>query len=186
MRIDGPSTIGFKALIRLSVVVCLICLAGCSSVTGHKILTTFFDGVPSLPPPEDLCKEYADAKKNTEEKGAKVAEVIERSEHPPYAERRCDDCHDKQKEGGLIAPRNELCMVCHTGFIKGYYVHGPIAVGQCLACHVPHNSNYPSLLKVSKKELCGTCHREKRAAFELHKKTVERNFNCTDCQPALW
>jgi predicted CXXCH cytochrome family protein len=180
------STIGFKTLVRLLALVCLILLPGCNSLTGHKILTTIFDGVPSLPEPEQLCKEYVETQKNlTAEqllKGTKAADAdLQRSEHPPYAEKRCDDCHDKQKEGGLIAPPTELCFTCHTNFIKGYFVHGPVAVGQCLSCHVPHNSNYPSLLKVGKKDLCGSCHREGRVAASLHQKAKEKNFNCTDC-----
>lgn len=157
---------------------------GCDPINRHKVLTTIFDGVPSLPPPEQICEEYAAQKiaaLNAPAAKSESAQEQKVSQHLPYVEKRCDDCHDKNAENGLIRPKDQLCFVCHTDFIKGAYVHGPVAVGQCLACHVPHDSPYGPLLKVDKKELCVTCHREKRLAAALHQKATDNNLVCTDC-----
>lgn len=163
-------------------------LAGCDTVNRHKVLSTVFDGVPSLPPPEQICVDYAEKKlsdQRDELSGKKMAgsEVAEKeSVHPPYEEKKCDNCHDKSKDSGLQRPPNELCFMCHKDFFKGYaYQHGPAAVGDCLACHVPHNSPDGPLLKTGRKVICATCHKEPRAALSLHEKVAERKLVCVDC-----
>ena len=176
-----------RLLVLLPVACCLFFSQACSPVTNHKILSTIFDGVPSLPPAEDYCKEYADkviaAAKKTDEKKEPAGNSSghEESRHQPYAESRCDDCHDKDKQDGLAQPKRELCFMCHTDFVKGAFVHGPVAVGDCLACHVPHTSQFPSLLKIGKGEICSTCHREKRLAAGLHDMARSKNIVCAEC-----
>ena len=119
----------------------LVLLSGCDPVTRYKVTSTIFDGVPESPPPELICEEYATKKvdeavsliaKNAAKKKA------EGSTHSPYEEKKCDDCHDKNKEGGLIQPKNKLCFVCHTDFIQGAFVHGPAATADCLALSLIH------------------------------------------------
>jgi predicted CXXCH cytochrome family protein len=164
------------------------CISGCDPITRHKVLTTLIDGIPSLPPPEQICEEYAEKKiaadlaaRTGQSQIGSAAGVDKGSAHPPYQEKLCDDCHDKTKPGGLILPKNEICFKCHKNFIKGRYVHGPVAVGNCLTCHLPHNSSFPSLLKTGKAELCATCHREKRVASGMHDKLKEKHLVCVDC-----
>ena len=173
--------------VLLLVAACLV-VAGCDPVTRHKALSTVFDGVPSLPPTDQLCTEFANQrvaavlddiagkKAATTESGA-----VTQSKHLPYQEKRCNGCHDKTKKGGLVAPKNELCYVCHTGFIKGSFVHGPVAVSDCLACHLPHTSSYPSLLKFDKSVLCATCHKETRVASAMHDRLAAKKMDCVDC-----
>jgi predicted CXXCH cytochrome family protein len=162
-------------------------LGGCDPVTRHKALSTVFDGVPSLPAPQELCAEYAEqrlaAYKDELNQKAVLAsqQGKEESKHPPYAERKCDDCHDKTKENGLVAPKEKFCFVCHGSFIKGENVHGPVAVGECLSCHEPHTSDYRSLLKSSRGSLCGVCHKEKRLAQGMHDRARLREMVCLDC-----
>lgn len=165
---------------------CILTITGCDPVTRHKALTTFFDGVPSLPPQEQLCKEYVEKLKADQESTDKQRQDVtsvsrEKSIHPPYSEKRCSDCHDKDKQDGLIRPKKELCFVCHEDFVKGAFVHGPAAVGDCLTCHLPHTANFPSLLKLDKSQICSTCHREKRLATSLHDMVMEKKMNCPDC-----
>ncbi|HEY3306988.1 MAG TPA: cytochrome c3 family protein [Desulfuromonadaceae bacterium] len=170
-------------------VACLLALLlpGCDTVGRHKLLSTIFDGVPSLPPPEQLCQEYADkqvAEVKDQLSGKKTVTAVTeaaKSQHAPYQDKKCNDCHDKRKQNGLVVPSTELCLVCHTGFIKGPYVHGPVAVGDCLVCHLPHNSNFPALLKTEKNAICSTCHREKRIATAMHDKLNAQRIGCTDC-----
>ena len=163
-----------------------VTLSGCEPITRHKVISTIFDGVPTLPPPAPICTGDADKmvapyRDEISKKSAPAALGLNGSKHPPYVEKRCDDCHDKTKENGLVGPRNEFCFICHTGFVKGTYVHGPVAVGDCLACHEPHNSNFPSLLKVNKATVCASCHMEKRLAQGMHEKVRDKGVGCMNC-----
>lgn len=169
----------------LQFAICILTLSACDPVTRHKALTTFFDGVPSLPPTEELCREHVEKMKAEKDAAGETEQEKtasrDRSTHLPYSEKRCDDCHDKDKEDGLIRPKKELCFVCHTDFAIGAFVHGPVAVGDCLACHLPHSANFQSLLKTDKSQICSTCHREKRLATSLHDMVMEKKMNCPDC-----
>src|SRR6266567_7631253 len=135
----------------------LIC--ACSPITKHEIFSAIIDGCPSLPSPQQLCADYAtkavaDMRAEMEGKKKAPGEAEAGSKHLPYVEKMCDDCHDKTSASGFVAKsKNELCFVCHTDFVQGYYVHGPVAVGACLACHEPHTSQYPSLLKARPAEI---------------------------------
>ena len=169
----------------------MVFIAGCSDpLTRHNVLSTLFDGVPELPPVEQLCedhmgdkyKEFYDALAIAEqEKGGEGSEKRIFSKHPPFAEKKCQGCHDFKKTNRLIVPKNELCYVCHKDFIKGKYIHGPIAVGDCLACHLPHESKYTALLQESRNDICSKCHQESRLAAQMHDKVITHNMNCIDC-----
>lgn len=177
-----------RLLTYIAVFTACLAVTACSPVTRHKVLSTIFEGVPSLPAPEQLCAEYADkqvAALRDELAGRKPvgkdAALKDVSVHRPYDEKKCDDCHDKSKEGGLVRPKRDLCLMCHVGFIKGKFVHGPTAVGDCLACHQPHNSIYPKLLKYELGRLCVTCHKEERLAAQMHNQVSARKMECADC-----
>ena len=173
-----------ERIVKLCVVFSLVALAGCNPLTVHKVATTVLDGVPSLPSPEQYCEEYHENKlKETELIKSKnsAGTVVTGSVHPPYGAKQCDRCHDKNKEGGLILPRDQLCFHCHPKIISKPFVHGPAAVGGCLQCHDPHSSSFPSLLKVDNHVLCASCHKEKRMAEAMHDKVVAKNMLCTDC-----
>ncbi|MCM2356882.1 MAG: cytochrome C [Geobacteraceae bacterium] len=168
---------------------CIAFLTGCDPLTRHKALTTIFDGVPSMPSAEEYCQDYHERAKAAElvaaarKEGDKKADGQGSTRHLPYEEKRCNDCHDQQKggAGGLILPARELCFSCHTDFIKGPYVHGPVAVGDCLACHLPHTSSFGYLLARNKGEICARCHQEKRLAAEMHDQFAAKMMACADC-----
>lgn len=164
----------------------LCCLAaGCSSITAHQVVSTIFDGVPSLPPVDQLCRDYHQqqlALERQQQKGEIAAASMPKVwTHRPYEEKRCDDCHDKTKEAGLVKPARELCLTCHEGFSAQSHVHGPVAVGECLACHLPHKGVYPALLKADKSGICSTCHQEKRLSPGMHGKVAAKGMLCADC-----
>lgn len=172
-------TYGFPFLL-----VAVIC--GCDPVTTHKITSTIFDGVPSLPPADQYCRDYHEKKLAEEAEAARakklVAEKTAASAHPPYAEKRCSSCHDKNAEEGLIRPKRELCFVCHDrDLVSGAFVHGPAATGACLECHDPHSALYPKLLKNPNGKLCLGCHQEQRLAQRLHTEVSARGMTCTAC-----
>lgn len=177
----------WRLLLFLGVGILLI--SGCDSVSRHKVLSTVFDGVPTLPEPVALCDEYYLQRRAAEEAGRQVgadglaAEVSQRSSHKPYAEKKCSDCHtsDKSVSDGLLLPKRELCLHCHVNFVTGSNVHGPVAVGDCLACHLPHSSGYPSLLKESPDKICASCHQEQRLALAMHERFVNKGIGCGEC-----
>jgi len=179
-----------KTFIFLCLLVNLLLVISCDQVTRHKVLTTVFDGVPELPPVDDLCQEYVDevsmAQLNAEA-GAETAGQPEQkkgSSHPPYAEKNCSGCHQQGAGNELIKPARELCFVCHVDFIEGPFVHGPVAVADCLACHLPHSSSYKSLLVKGKSDICSKCHREERLATAMHDRLSDRGMACVECHGA--
>lgn len=176
-----------KTLVTCVLLSAVLMTAGCDPITRHKALSTLFDGVPSLPPPAQLCADYADKRvaelrdELSGKQAGKGDQGASQSLHLPYKEKKCNDCHDKGKKDGLVAPKGQLCFVCHKGFIKADWVHGPVAVGDCLACHVPHNSGFNSLLKSERSALCISCHREKRVAAVMHERVMAQGMACVDC-----
>lgn len=161
-------------------------LWGCDPLTTHKITSTIFDGVPTLPEPEEYCREYHEKKLNDEAKTAiALAQQADRvrvsSIHKPYEEKACNKCHDKTKDSGLIVPASQLCFTCHTNIAKSTFVHGPAAVGGCIECHEPHSTSTLSLLKTEGDKLCATCHQEKRSTEKLHLIATKNSMHCTDC-----
>jgi predicted CXXCH cytochrome family protein len=59
-------------------------------------------------------------------------------------------------------------------------VHGPIAVGECLTCHLPHESKFERLLKSKDNKACFDCHNEgDLAKIEQHEEKTGRT--CLSC-----
>jgi predicted CXXCH cytochrome family protein len=160
-----------------------VVFCGCDPLTVHKVSSTVFDGFPTMPPPEQYCKDYHELATLDElaAERKQQREVVMESKHPPYEEKRCNDCHDKNTESGFVVPAADLCAHCHKGFPTGRFLHGPAAVGGCLKCHLPHTSQNPSLLVKPKGDVCGICHTEARATQQLHNTMKTRGLVCTDC-----
>ena len=157
----------------------------CHQDKQYKILRVFFDGVPD---PKDGEKE---------EKATKVKSQIRsspnnlqqhqkriKSSHPDFLKNRCDKCHDKSSANMLKGGTKQFCFSCHQHkpeTFTGRYIHGPVAVHKCSACHHPHTSVNNSLLKKVGKELCHECHRQgEKKIF----KSCNRDQLCTDCHLA--
>lgn len=76
---------------------------------------------------------------------------------------QCVVCHEPPDESRhdfeLVAEGGALCFNCHDeDEFADRTTHGPVAEGQCLACHKPHASEHEFLLKAEPPELCFTCH----------------------------
>jgi predicted CXXCH cytochrome family protein len=185
-----------RSLPPFTVVVLLLQIFGCSGdpLSTHKIKTNFFDGVPDLPPLDVLCEDNMEELFNTyyqdrlaESTSGNIEEerkIVRGSVHPPYDEKNCKGCHDFEQKNMLIAPKDELCETCHVDFVQGNYVHGPVAVRDCLACHLPHSSENKSLLKMSLSGICDKCHHEDRLAAGMHYAVIEHNMDCVNCHNA--
>lgn len=72
----------------------------------------------------------------------------------------CLSCHTG-REGSFAAataPAPELCYGCHEPLDDKRFLHGPLAVGECLSCHDPHGGVGPFHLKDKEVSLCLSCH----------------------------
>ncbi len=162
----------------------VIFFVSCDEVQRHEALTFFFDGVPPLQPemfPEGLVDSNSLELDQVEQKPAWYS-------HEPCKD--CSNCHGKRKQRSfstqirLIAPIPKLCYKCHDDFTSSAsFVHGPVAVGQCLFCHNPHKSKIEHLLTAPEPGLCYLCH--DRNTIELIAAHLPKQLStCTDCHNA--
>lgn len=109
-------------------------------------------------PPKDLCLSCH----------AEVGRTISAATHPHTAttdERACLNCHSahaSDHEQQLLKDTIATCLDCHAKPIKvaenrivpgvpelakeGYFLHGPVKLGDCSACHTVHGGSLGALL----------------------------------------
>jgi len=105
-------------------------------------------------------------KTNTKEILVSTIQKNEFNLHPPYLERDCASCHDRNNMGKTKLPFETL--------------HGPVASNNCIQCHTPHQSKLKNLLVASSKKLCLSCHNSKQVSEnKIHKDIKETS--CTKC-----
>ncbi len=147
---------------------------GCATPESrYKTLSFFFDGVPE--PGQEVVVETTNSVVETrpEEPTFYV--------HQPYAERRCDLCHEGGFSNRLRTVKTKLCGLCHSGEeFEGSVKHGPAVSGQCYGCHDPHKSRYEHLLLDSGSAICGQCHTlETYPGLDKHR--AEQGDECLAC-----
>jgi len=156
----------------------------------HKVLTFFFDGVPPLPTEGEIGPPRPDLAPVTAKEGEEGATGTEKQKdvwyvHKP-AVKDCNSCHERLKKGQWALPKfkkkpPELCYDCHDEVAKAKgFMHGPVAVGECLFCHTPHRSPNKYLLKEKDPELCYRCH-QKLWIMTLSGHTGEDLSDCLSC-----
>jgi predicted CXXCH cytochrome family protein len=165
----------------LGLILLVLFVISCNEMERHKTLTFFFDGVPPLGQ-ERLEAEPLDVN---------LPELAQAGQTPVWyvheARKDCHNCHSKRVQRSfssqprLIAPIPKLCYNCHTDFATSApYVHGPVAVGQCLFCHNPHKSQIKYLLREPEPDLCYECHDIN--TIELIAAHLPKQLSdCTDC-----
>ena len=171
-----PSTNGIVILVFL-----VIFFISCDEVQRHETLTFFFDGVPPLQP--NIFQEGL-ADSNSFEPNQMGQEPAWYAHEPT---RDCTNCHTKRKQRSfspqthLKAPIPKLCYTCHDDFTtSASFVHGPVAVGQCIFCHNPHRSKIKHLLVMPEPGLCYQCH--DKNTIELIAAHLPKQLSaCTDC-----
>lgn len=110
---------------------------------------------------------------------------------------KCSDCHNAH--GGFEAKQTKLsigadasCIKCHSDKQGPFaFEHAPLKTEGCAACHTPHGSSNPKLLRRSSvRQLCMECHTtlsdaEPGAPQAPHDQRTARYNNCTVCHARI-
>jgi len=145
--------------------------SGCSVEKNYELLSFFFDGVPNPNAPQSTLAGGS---------GAAMRDSPTYTVHPPFAEARCDACHKSMFDRTGIGA--EVCQECHAGTQDEFaMMHGPVSVGACLWCHVPHQSAYAHLLKRPERETCTQCHRSELLNHEVVAEHADETRGCLEC-----
>jgi predicted CXXCH cytochrome family protein len=98
--------------------------------------------------------------------------------HEGVTEGECDSCHvtaDELDEGDDLS---SICYNCHDKKDEERYVHGPVAIGMCAACHSPHGSKEKAMLMMSAADLCIDCHNQPLTKIHRGDDVEEKCLSC--------
>ncbi|MFC2163971.1 cytochrome c3 family protein [Acidobacteriota bacterium] len=138
----------------------LILFNGCKD----KWLRVFVDGVPEPESQEEVVTVPGAQPEIVQPTGKEMKPVVTMlSRHPDFVEKKCNRCHDTKSVTYLTAEKREICFSCHKREkFEGKFIHGPVAVGDCLVCHHPHESKNSKLLQIVGNDLCFKCHKPEK------------------------
>jgi predicted CXXCH cytochrome family protein len=168
----------------------ILLLCACTPEKKYRVLSFFFDGVPnpagesklsdnSTETEKTIAAEVGEMRRRAQLAKGEADKEVYKSQHPPYVKRKCSSCHDKTSRNMLTASKAKLCFNCHSrSKFKGQYVHGPVAGGACLMCHLPHNSKLSYLLSKSTPALCLQCHEKECFPAREHTDGVTDCLKC--------
>jgi DmsE family decaheme c-type cytochrome len=109
---------------------------------------------------------------------------------------QCSDCHNEH--GGFLgkqlrstAAQDQVCFKCHADKAGPFtFEHEPVKTEGCQACHSPHGSTNPRLLKRAQVNmLCLECHTQVQGAGapampSFHNQS-QKYSACTLCHPTI-
>lgn len=174
----APSARG-TLIVLAALLAIALALTACTEGTKYRVLSFFFDGVPKpgqAPPKGAGPTEPGEAPAGPEA-AARPATYV----HPPFREDRCGACHSPTDGQLYRSPQEGLCGSCHTDLPgSAPFVHGPVAVRDCLFCHHYHSSAYPKILLDDATALCFRCHDPADLTQGPHHATVGSQ-PCIDC-----
>lgn len=160
----------------------------CNATARYRVLRFFFDGVPE-PGQKDAAPEdesepgQASAAESVGDQASAQPAVAPKPYHlhPPFKEFQCRRCHQPAGVALVATPQEGLCSRCHQG-IPGdvQYVHGPVAVRDCLFCHHPHESPERGMLLYPPNETCLRCHDRADLTVGPQHAEFEQSL-CIDC-----
>jgi predicted CXXCH cytochrome family protein len=180
--------LGLVPVFVLSLTIMFMC--SCEESRRHEILTFFFDGVPPLGGYEPDANESASDVNTAVSAPGQTPRGSGRGTYVHEAYKDCAQCHgdtagrgySERREMAALVP--EICYGCHSTYTEpGFYVHGPVAVGECLFCHDPHKSEHKGLLKLPIPEQCYLCH-EKQSVLKIEGHAAEAYAACGECHEA--
>jgi DmsE family decaheme c-type cytochrome len=109
---------------------------------------------------------------------------------------QCTDCHNQH--GGFLtaqlrstAAQDQVCFKCHADKAGPFsFEHEPVKTEGCQACHSPHGSTNPRLLKRAQVNLlCLECHTLTQdsgpAAIPSFHNQSQKYSACTMCHPTI-
>ena len=85
---------------------------------------------------------------------------------------------DAEAPRTLVPDAACVTATCHAGLKKTKFLHGPVAAGECTACHVPEKRLHKFALVAEGKKLCAACHGELKLEKVVHEPVKE---GCTTC-----
>ncbi|RKX19746.1 MAG: cytochrome C [Candidatus Zixiibacteriota bacterium] len=104
--------------------------------------------------------------------------------HGPVGAKICVICHNlvegKKHKFEFAAEKEELCFGCHEDsrdMMLNDHLHTPVANGNCVGCHDPHQTDYRFSLKGNAADLCYKCHKKE----EFNKEFVHGPIGVGDC-----
>jgi DmsE family decaheme c-type cytochrome len=116
---------------------------------------------------------------------------------PELLQRACETCHgpaakhvdDPSPENINRHPSSEACASCHADRAGGMELTTPGHPRndvQCLDCHASGHKDPGTehMLRLRPRKLCGGCHQQQAAAFQLpyaHRESAHKPFACTTC-----
>jgi len=148
-------------------VLILLWWGGCSVENNYEFLSKIFDGVPDPNAPEMF-------------NGQSIAMSSTYSEHKPYTDEACFECHTDLSNMLLGMDDSSMCSGCHADVNEQYaYMHGAVTGNACLMCHNPHISALSNLLRENGPAMCLQCHEFDTESLIPSHSDLERS--CTDC-----
>jgi len=169
------------------VVLCLVTLIAwvlsisCSQPTRYQVLSFFFDGVPDPLRARETGGALGGDQSGPAGESGTTAQPKRYYAHTPYRENRCGGCHDSTS-GQLIRALSEgLCLTCHSKLTaEARFVHGPVAVEDCTACHHFHTAPFPNQLLLDPTATCLNCHDREDLSEGDHHVALDRR-TCVEC-----
>lgn len=110
---------------------------------------------------------------------------------------KCSDCHNahggfESKQAKLAVGADASCVKCHADKQGPFaFEHAPLKTEGCSACHTPHGSSNPKMLRrANVRQLCMECHTtlsnaEPGAPQAPHDQRTARYNNCTVCHTKI-
>ena len=173
--------------LRALVLTCLVtvaawalCLA-CSQAGRHQVLSFFFDGVPEPGRVTSASTDSGTSPLGLVGEPSPAAVPKRYYAHTPYRENRCQACHDPVSGQLVRSVAEGLCLTCHSKLTAdARFVHGPVAVDDCTACHHFHGADLPNLLLADPVATCLNCHdQEDLSTGDYH--TALNQRSCVEC-----
>jgi predicted CXXCH cytochrome family protein len=168
----------------------LALLAGCATEKKQKWLSFFFDGVPAPGATTNAPAIVYDENGKPLDR-AVAAQVASGPApkpkfvaHPPYEDRKCNECHESRFSVKMKETQRQVCFACHDDFLeKAKVKHQPAENSECSECHDPHGSANPKMLVLTGQELCFKCHDEtqKQISTAKVKHQPVENGECASC-----
>lgn len=112
--------------------------------------------------------------------------------HGPAALGMCLSCHDEYEDTTPYEAGDDhwfdtkesdgkLCLMCHESVANEKFVHYPIGRHKCIACHDPHGSDNPGMMRHERMvDNCYECH-EPTMDDDVHVHAPVRVGACTVC-----